>query len=51
MFVGLPYMTVTFWKNPEILTLFGWDGNFVEQQEPIGSTSVSLPGWQDLATR
>jgi len=34
---GLQYMTVNFWKNPGIVTLFDWDGNILEQQEPIHS--------------
>jgi len=45
-------MTVTFWKNPKIPTPFDWDENILEQQEPIhSSSSVSLPGWQDMAPR
>jgi hypothetical protein len=40
---GLQYMTVNFWKNPGIVTLFDWDGNILEQQEPIHSGSVMLP--------
>jgi hypothetical protein len=44
-------MTVTFRKNPKILRLFGWDGNILEQQEPIQSSSVSLPGWREVAAR
>jgi hypothetical protein len=51
MLVGLPYMTVTFWKNLKIVTLFEWDENILEQQEPIHSSRVSLPGWQDMAPR
>jgi hypothetical protein len=39
MLVGLRYMSMTFWMNPKILTLFGWDGNIVEQQEPIHSSA------------
>ncbi len=60
MLVGLRYMTVTFWKNPKIPTPFDsqkiptpfdWDENILEQQEPIHSSRVSLPGWQDMAPR
>jgi hypothetical protein len=51
MLVGLRYMTVTFWKNSEVVTLFDWDGNILEQQEPIHSSSVSLPGWREVAAR
>jgi hypothetical protein len=40
---GLQYMTVNFWKNPGIVTLFDWDGNILAQDEPIHSGSVLLP--------
>ncbi|HEU0139562.1 MAG TPA: hypothetical protein VFQ79_07625 [Bryobacteraceae bacterium] len=40
---GLQYMTVNFWKNPGIVTLFDWDGNMLAQEEPIHSGSVLLP--------
>jgi rhamnogalacturonan endolyase len=40
---GLQYMTINFWRNPGIVTLFDWDGNILEQQEPIHSGSVMLP--------
>lgn len=40
---GLQYMTVNFWKNPGIVTLFDWDGNILAQEEPIHSGSVLLP--------
>ncbi|MFB3829788.1 MAG: hypothetical protein ACE15B_23660 [Bryobacteraceae bacterium] len=40
---GLQYMTVNFWRNPGIVTLFDWDGNILEQQEPIHSGSPMLP--------
>jgi hypothetical protein len=40
---GLQYFTVNFWKNPGIVTLFDFNGNMLEQQEPIHSGSVMLP--------
>jgi hypothetical protein len=40
---GLQYMTVNFWKNPGIVTLFDSDGNILAQEEPIHSGSPLLP--------
>jgi rhamnogalacturonan endolyase len=40
---GLQYMSINFWRNPGIVTLFDWDGNILEQQEPIHSGSPMLP--------
>jgi rhamnogalacturonan endolyase len=40
---GLQYMTVNFWKNPGIVTLFDWDGNILAQEEPIHSGAPMLP--------
>ncbi|MDP2996146.1 MAG: hypothetical protein Q8N47_01580 [Bryobacterales bacterium] len=40
---GLQYMAVNFWKNPGIVTLFDWDGNILEQQEPIHTGAPMLP--------
>jgi hypothetical protein len=40
---GLEYMTVNFWKNPGIITLFDADGNILAQEEPIHSGSLLLP--------
>ncbi|HUS07592.1 MAG TPA: hypothetical protein VMZ52_14895 [Bryobacteraceae bacterium] len=40
---GLQYMTVNFWKNPGIITLFDHDANILAQEEPIHSGSVMLP--------
>jgi rhamnogalacturonan endolyase len=40
---GLQYMSVNFWRNPGIVTLFDWDGNILAQDEPIHSGSVMLP--------
>jgi hypothetical protein len=51
MLVGLRYMTVNFWKDSEILALFDCDRNIQEQQEPIHSSNVSLPGQQDVEVR
>jgi len=36
-------MSVNFWKNPGIVTLFDWDGNILEQEEPIHTGSPMLP--------
>jgi hypothetical protein len=40
---GLQYMSVNFWKNPGIITLFDAEGNILEQEEPIHSGSPMLP--------
>jgi hypothetical protein len=40
---GLQYMTVNFWRNPGIVTLFDHDGNILEQEEPIHSGAPMLP--------
>ncbi len=40
---GLQYISVNFWRNPGIVTLFDWDGNILEQQEPIHTGSCMLP--------
>lgn len=40
---GLQYFTVNFWRNPGIVTLFDFQGNLLEQEEPIHSGSVMLP--------
>jgi len=40
---GLQYMTVNFWRNPGIVTLFDWEGNTLAQEEPIHSGSPMLP--------
>jgi rhamnogalacturonan endolyase len=40
---GLQYMSVNFWKNPGIVTLFDWDGNVLAQEEPIHTGSPMLP--------
>jgi hypothetical protein len=40
---GLQYMTVNFWKNPGIVTLFDWDGNILAQEEPIHTGAPMLP--------
>ena len=40
---GLQYMTVNFWRNPGIITLFDADGNILEQAEPIHSGAPMLP--------
>jgi len=40
---GLQYMSVNFWKNPGIVTLFDWNGNILAQEEPIHTGSPMLP--------
>ncbi len=40
---GLQYISVNFWRNPGIVTLFDWDGNILAQEEPIHTGSVMLP--------
>jgi hypothetical protein len=40
---GLQYMTINFWKNPGIVTLFDWDGNLLAQEEPIHTGAPMLP--------
>jgi rhamnogalacturonan endolyase len=40
---GLQYLTVNFWRNPGIVTLFDSDGNILAQEEPIHSGSPLLP--------
>jgi len=40
---GLQYMTVNFWKNPGIVTLFDHAGRMLEQAEPIHTGSPLLP--------
>jgi len=40
---GLQYISVNFWRNPGIVTLFDWDGNILAQDEPIHSGAPMLP--------
>ena len=40
---GLQYISINFWKNPGIVTLFDADGNILAQDEPIHSGSPMLP--------
>ena len=40
---GLQYISVNFWKNPGIVTLFDGDGNILAQEEPIHSGAPMLP--------
>ena len=40
---GLQLMSVNFWRNPGIVTLFDPDGNILAQDEPIHSGSPMLP--------
>lgn len=40
---GLQYMTVNFWRNPGIVTLFDHNGDMLAQDEPIHTGSSLLP--------
>jgi hypothetical protein len=40
---GLQLMTINFWRNPGIISLFDADGNLLGQDEPIHSGSPLLP--------
>ena len=40
---GLQYMTVNFWSNPGIVTLFDAEGNILAQDEPIHTGAPMLP--------
>jgi hypothetical protein len=40
---GLQYVSINFWKNPGIVTLFDWDGNILEQGEPVHTGAPMLP--------
>jgi hypothetical protein len=40
---GLQMMNINFWKNPGLITILDWEGNIVEQGEPIHSGSPVLP--------
>lgn len=40
---GLQYMTINFWKNPVIVSLFDHEGNLLIQEEPIHTASPLLP--------
>jgi rhamnogalacturonan endolyase len=40
---GLQLLTVNYWRNPGILSLFDHDGNLLKQEEPIHSGSPLLP--------
>ncbi len=40
---GLQLMTVNFWRNPGIVTLFDHEGSILAQEEPIHSGSPLLP--------
>lgn len=40
---GLQYISINFWKNPGIVTLFDADGNILAQEEPIHTGSPMLP--------
>lgn len=40
---GAQLMTINFWRNPGIVTLFDHDGNILAQEEPIHSGSALLP--------
>ncbi len=40
---GLQIMTVNFWKNPGVVTLFNHEGEILAQEEPIHSGSALMP--------
>ncbi|MGJ5814767.1 hypothetical protein [Paludibaculum fermentans] len=40
---GLQLMTINYWRNPGIITLFDAQGNILAQEEPIHSGSPLLP--------
>jgi rhamnogalacturonan endolyase len=40
---GLQYMTINFWRNPGIVSLFDYEGNLLLQEEPIHTGSPLLP--------
>lgn len=40
---GLQFITVNFWRNPGIVTLFDPDGRILAQEEPIHTGSPLLP--------
>jgi len=40
---GLQLMTINFWRNPGIVTLYDHEGNILEQGEPIHTGSPILP--------
>ncbi len=40
---GLQLMTINYWRNPGIISLFDADGNLIVQEEPIHSGSPVLP--------
>jgi hypothetical protein len=40
---GLQLLTINYWRNPGILSLFDFDGNLLKQSEPIHSGSPLLP--------
>ena len=44
---GLEYMTVNFWRNPGIVSLFDARGNLLRQEEPIHSGScMQVVNWR-----
>ena len=40
---GLQLMSINFWRNPGIVTLYDYQGNVLEQGEPVHSGSPMLP--------
>jgi hypothetical protein len=40
---GLQLMSVNFWRNPGIITLYDYQGNVLAQDQPINSGSPMLP--------
>ncbi|MGQ0636495.1 MAG: hypothetical protein ACT4QC_17925 [Planctomycetaceae bacterium] len=40
---GLQYLTINFWRSPGIISLFRYDGELLQQEEPIHTGSPLLP--------
>lgn len=40
---GLQLMTINFWRNPGIVSIFDADGNLIKQAEPVHHASPVLP--------
>lgn len=40
---GVQLMTINYWRNPGIVSLFDWQGSLLKQGEPIHSGSPLLP--------
>jgi rhamnogalacturonan endolyase len=48
---GVQLMTINYWRNPGIVSLFDWKGNLLKQGEPVHSGSPLLPvNWRGDGT-